>query len=620
MELIDYFQTFNLYNLSIFILFLFLMDYSGYKLAQIFNISKDFRIVNWLIGTGFFVFIWFILHMFIPFNPIFVALSLSILTLITFILPIKYSFSGLFKNKFELIILIIFLIPFLKISFFRLSLPPRLWDEMAYHFYSPVRLFNETQWNFDSPIRQNQFDFYMMLPRSVDTMYIIIFALTKTYATAQLLHFLIFISTILISSTFVKKMAGKSGAIIFLFTILFLYPELLFDSQIGYIDVATASFAILSLLSLFNFLKKQDVSNMRTAVLFSAIAIGVKYTLLSYIASIWLITIILILFKNKSNVVQIIKSNKSLYISELLPLSIISTIWGGYWYIKNLVYTGNLIYPFSLLCRSCSIGTDKLQGWGYLDFNFQNIPEIIMPLFKNESAFLFIMIFGIFYIFFHKKTIIKKYILLILFTFLLEFLLLSRVGSYTSRFFYHWPIIISMTLSLPFKGVLAFKKKNFSLLFMFFSIFVLTMINFYRTQPIQAKLNSISDNDRWFARGKLSLLDWLKPTIPHMYETVINCGRDHELIKYKIADPNLIWGQYGLTRVYLVNCEYEYIKLKDNAELTYNNIDINLPILSTEECSNQEVTFTNNEMLEFHKLNQMLICERSMTERFTYKK
>ncbi|HCR81166.1 MAG: hypothetical protein UY13_C0002G0317 [Candidatus Pacebacteria bacterium GW2011_GWB1_47_8] len=117
----------------------------------------------------------------------------------------------------------------------------------------------------------------------------------------------------------------------------------------------------------------------------------------------------------------------------------------------------------------------------------------------------------------------------------------------------------------------------------------------------------------------MDLLQWLQPKIPLVYSIVTECGKDQPFKIYYTADPAMIWGDPGLTRVFLVNCHYQFIQLDGNAEKTAENVDKDTPLLSTVNCeSEKENPFIDPRMREYHKLNQLLICDRTETEKFIY--
>ena len=479
MQLIDYFQTFTLINFTIFGVFLLLMDFLGYSIAKILKITTVFRPVYWLIGFALFSFEWFVLHFFMPFRPSLVWLSLIPLVTFAIFTVRKYSLKQFSLFWKEGLVLLFLLVPFAKALFFHTALPPRLWDEMAYHFYSPMRVDKEVSWNFSHPLQSGEFDFYMMLPRTIDVMYILIFSITHTYATAQLLHLLIVLSSILVVSKFFSEKGGLLPAVVFQFLFLFLNTELLFDATTGYIDSATAAIVILPLVALFLYVQKPTAKNLMTTVLLSSLSMGTKYTALSFLASSWLIALLLVLLTNSKIIDQVIKNKKKILLVSLNTLGVllvVSVLFGGYWYLKNMIMTGNPTHPFTFFCQACSLGTAKLQGWGYLDFSVENIVEIFYPLFHlfRDLVFLFFLsIVLLFYFSWKNKT--KDWQLLILAAggVLLEVLLVSRVGNYATRFFYHWFILTSFIFSLPF---LFFKQKNAKDILIIFGLFLSAVV------------------------------------------------------------------------------------------------------------------------------------------------
>lgn len=89
MLLANYFSTLNIANLAVFLLAYFIFDATGFNFAQIIKAQKYLRQVFWIWGLSFYVFIWFILHFYIPFLPKFVWASLLILGIVNLPLFLK---------------------------------------------------------------------------------------------------------------------------------------------------------------------------------------------------------------------------------------------------------------------------------------------------------------------------------------------------------------------------------------------------------------------------------------------------------------------------------------------------------------------------------------------------
>jgi len=602
------------------------MDVLGYKIAKIFNVSNSFRSVFWIIGSSFFVFIWFLLHFFISFHPSYIWISLvSILVIFTAIKK-EYSLGSIFKNYKEILLLLLLLIPFAKTVFYKTSLPPREWDEMAYHFYSPQKLNSELVWNFQSPIYAGELDWFLMLPRTIETTFVIVFSITKTYATAKLLNTLIYLSMIVAVSSFLRKQNGMLSVLIFQLVTLHFSPDILYAANTGYIDTATASFGLISLIGLFKLIKKPDLKNFKIAVLFSAIALGTKYSIIAFILASWIISLLIIHFENKHFLKRIAKFINKYPKIAFFRFGLITALiiaGGGYWYLKNLILAGNPIFPFSFfpcsVCHEYSINP-ILLGWGYLDFNLKNFPEILEQTFDQDWLKFIIFFTSALYVFMNKNNYLKKLILLIIGGYILEYLLLGKIANYNYRFFTYWPIIISIALALPYDKSISLKSKKYA----YISLAILTTVIFYHSASKQTIANDhimIDDKDRFFANRETNLSRWLQIQIPTMYEFVNECGMAGDLKTFQTFDPNIRMGKDGLAKIFLVNCKFEFPQLGGTVEETFVQLDNTLPLFSTEECSPDKTNpYDYEPETQYYELNQLIVCDREESEKFVYTK
>src|SRR3989344_7971774 len=201
MPLSEYFQPLNPATISLFFLIFFSFDLWGTFIKSLFSKRQldSSRIINWLIGLGFFSLLWFLLRFFLPPSQLRIALTILVLDLIT--LP-HYLRAGELKKlavawwplKFPLLVIA----PFLPAVFIKASLPPYYSDEMAYHFISPAQLAHLTTWRFDG-------NFYPNLPQVFDSFFTLSFVLTKTYSVARLTHFAILVTAFLFAYATLKK-------------------------------------------------------------------------------------------------------------------------------------------------------------------------------------------------------------------------------------------------------------------------------------------------------------------------------------------------------------------------------------------------------------------------------
>lgn len=440
-DLGSYFAPLNFYNTLILFIFVFCCEILGYKISSlVVKVIPNFlRGATWLMGLGSVVFLYFISHFFLPYNSF--ALLTILVAIFLFSIPIYVREKGykslvlfLKSNKIPLLITVIVL-PKIVI---KSSLPPYLWDEMAYHYVSPFTLNFEGSWQVLN-------SFYQNLPRLLETLYIALFSLTKTYAVARLVHFTIFVSFLLTMFTYLRQNFGYLTALVCFVSVLFYSENFLLWSTLGYIDVGTTSFVMISLLCFIDFIVAGNSKLIPLGLGFIGMAIGSKYSALTQLLSMALISIYFLLVKIKFNTIK-----RKYFISGMVLLLIL----GGYWYIKNIMFTGNPIYPFLLGCKFESCESVSL---GYTHaFSLPNALYIYKTVFLSNKFFevMFLISSILIVLFGNSKT--RKILFLLLVFVLVEIICVKAISGYESRYFYHWQIIALFILSLPTS--LLFKK------------------------------------------------------------------------------------------------------------------------------------------------------------------
>ena len=111
LQLSNYFQPLNLQTLFYFVLLFFFFDVLGTFLKnKLLKQEKNetSRIINWLLGFGFFIFIWFLISLFIPYqrNPVLISIVLLlVISLPSYIKNREYKtfFRELWSLKLPLI-------------------------------------------------------------------------------------------------------------------------------------------------------------------------------------------------------------------------------------------------------------------------------------------------------------------------------------------------------------------------------------------------------------------------------------------------------------------------------------------------------------------------------------
>lgn len=585
MQLSDFFHPLNIQNLFLFILIVFGFDVVGFFLAQLFHLSHSLRVGFWIIGLGVFVFVWFLLHYFIPFLPEYVSITMLVLTIGG--LPLYIKEKAFFSLVKELVIfpwLFLLLIPFLKPLYFLDSFPPYLWDEMAYHYYSPAQLVSEKKWDYVDPINSDSLNLFAMTPRFLDTAFVLMFAMTKTYATARLLHTSIFLTSILVMSKMLRKYLSFLPALVFTVLALYLNLTVLLGATTGYTDSGTASLLILFLASCVGWLVEKKHSFVLAMIIFGALAMGGKYTSVSFLVAggISLVSMEVLLQKKWLLIsLQMVRSHRQKLVRSGLKQSftilLLMLVFGGYWYIKNYLVSGNPIYPFLFHCWKgvlhCGVKNDFFASWT-IALAPQNYQVIIESIFQHYSLYV-ATVFGLTLALF-GSIILKKWSLFILSLFLpltiiVEVFISAGVSGFELRYFSHWLFFVPLLLALPFHLFSLLRQKGietFSRVTLVICVFLFSGVLLFQAYPLMVtniininKLERLTDNDRWFARGKMSFEQWIDPVMPHMHPLISWCGEKRVTpIQLFTADPKLLYWTEGLMKIYLVNCQLNYIK------------------------------------------------------------
>jgi hypothetical protein len=646
MNLLAYFSPFNVYNISMFFLAVMIFDATGVLLASKLKFPDFLRMINWVFGLAPFVGLWFVLHLFIPFSPNFVMVSLISLGVIT--LPyyfFKMKYLSLFKQIIVFPFPLLFLLPIFKSLFFLTSLPPYQWDELAYHFYAPAMLATEQTWPFVKPYSCNCWGLYEMIPHFLETAFTLFLSLTSTYATSRLLHLAIFISVVSVVGVFLKRNFNLLVAILFVFFAYYLNPTLLTSSTLGYIDSAVSTLAVLYLVTGVNFLITKQKGDLLAAVAIASIALAIKYSVLSFIAAATLILGIFALIMHRSEIANWMRKKDKLNASSLKLIAVLAAtalVFGGYWYVKNAVITGNPIYPFLFSCKpefKCGAQEEFFAGWS-IPFEWKNFQVIQNDLFVGflnvaqlfNIAAIATPILGI--IFKKKRLVILS--LAISATLLAEVFLTSKVTSYVGRYFLHWGFLIPLVLALPFTITIKWSAPKLwytvSLVFFLAYSYKTYQIPYLISRAQMDKIRSesyVAPEYRNYARYRYSLTEWIHDIFPNTDELILWCGESRPMTKLLVADPSLIWSSYeGMMRGFLVNCEMIVLPVVEPADRDkyIENLKQKYPdayIASFDTC-HPDVPTLDEAAYDFsyrnhYELNQKLICPRIPVRESMYK-
>ncbi len=442
----SFFAPLNFFNTSIFLLYIGCCEVIGYRLTRLFvkEIPFFLRGAIWLLGFGIIVFVYFLSHFFVPLSyptVFFILIILMLLSAKFYVDEMGYkSVLGFLKNNTTSLIIILTILP---IIFVKSSLPPYMWDEMAYHYISPYTLYFEKVWNFGN-------GFYQNLPRVLDTGYVSLFSLTKTYAVARLLSFTIFITFLITAYSFIKERFGLVAATAFFVLTLFYKENFLLWSTFGYVDIGTMSFVMIGFFLLLDYFFDKKIESLQFGLAFFGMAVGSKYSALTQFLTFFVFSVF-ILIRNKGA--------KFLLNKKLLVGLILFFVLGGYWYFKNLIVTGNPIYP---ILFGCKFPVCESIDFGYTTpLIFSNILAIFSRVFLGQIFLERAFMASVILLFTIGDIKAKKTTIFVLVFVAVEILFVRNITGYDGRYFYHWPILAILVVILPtsvLKGVGAFKK------------------------------------------------------------------------------------------------------------------------------------------------------------------
>lgn len=534
MQLSDYFQPLNLTTFAQYLLLLISFDLSGTfaKSLLIKRQSDDSRIINWLIGLGLFSFVWFLIRFFLPPNQFHVAMSILILDLIA--LP-HYLKAGEFKRLivscWRLRFPFLIIIPFLPAVFIKASLPPYYSDEMAYHFISPSQLAHISTWHFDG-------DFYPNLPQVFDLFFVLVFALTKTYSVARLFIFSTLVTAILFTFSFLKVGFGRLTAYFFVFTLFSIPQAIVHISTIGYVDIPTYSFMLIGVIFLIDFLNSSNHLSAYLSSIFWGLALGTKYTSLSAFTAILPIFFMVL---------------PKIRLKGTIAMFFLVLIFGGYWYIKNLIAYGNPLYP---MFGDSSI---PFTGNWTTPINLTNLKEILGELFpQNILLQLFILISPIL-VFFNKSKKIKTISLFLIVTVILELIILKNFSGFYGRYHQHLQLWFLLLLAIQLSNSYLYRWQTLIVSSAFLILIVSTVGTYLYAIKMTYHPSVLTSQEVNYAIGRINIYSWVKAELPRVYDVIRWCeSPPGGEISIRFIDPDMIWYEKeGYMRSFLTNCYLE---------------------------------------------------------------
>lgn len=615
LTLSEYFQPLNFVTLTYFTLIFLAFDIIGtFAKGLIIELKKnkddETRILNWIIGLGLFVFVWFVLGFMIPpkGNPVLYSLIiLSVISLPTYIKQKKYV--ELFKLFWSLRLPILIILPFLPAVFVKASLPPYYSDEMAYHFYSPADVNALGVWRYNGGLYSN-------LPRLFDTFFILIFSITKTYSVVRLFHFTVMATSMLFAFVSLKKNFGILTGLLFVFSFFSIPDDIIFVSTLGFVDIATISFMLMGFLTSINYLINFDSKSIVLSTIFWAMALGTKYTPITSVLS-FAVPFLLITIKNKKEFLKLVKPK------FVLILVVIFLIFGGYWYVKNFYFYGNPIYPFIFKCYRfasewCGASSSFFE-WT-TPITRANLWPIMESLFPKNKVLQYFILGAPLLMLLNTKEKNKKISLLIAASLIIELLILKRFAGFYARYQQHMQLWALVLLAIQLSNTYKYKLLKIFSTLLFIVLAYNLIVSYVKTVGYTNSLRFLNWTEINYSIGKIDIYEWINLKMPRMIGAVRWCEAPTSGKFTPIArlDPDMIWYEEdGFMRSFLTNCNYENppldgIKLED-FYTTAKNLKLQFWTATPNKCMPQnEVvkkhTYESDKELYLRRLNNLVVC------------
>lgn len=600
----NFFSPLNLTNILIYLLLIVFFDMFGSFIKR--NIDRnnetDSRVLNWLIGLGGFLFIWFILSLFIAYTKINIIISITVLTLVSFPNYIqKKEYKTLLVEIRKCLVPLLIILPFLPSVFVKASLPPYYGDEMAYHYIAPSALLTLDRIKYTGGL-------YADLPRNLNLFWEIIFSLTKTYSIARLFHFSIFVTSMLFAYRFISKNFGKLAGFLLVFIFFSIPQDIILTSTLGYIDVGAFSFLFIALISAVGYLIFENKTYLYLSLIFWGLNLGTKYTGITNFVS-FLIVFAVIYFARIKTI------REKILVKDLLIGATIFICFGGYWYIKNFILYGNPIFPFLFKCwgnhfEPCPQTSGFFGDWT-VKVNFSNFGTILSQLLPRNKILMAGALVNVPFLFWLDRRKIKDILIFIYSTIFLEFIFLKYSSGFYARYQQHLQlyILLAIVLTLTYK----YKDKTINLIRKIVLVFIIASSVFYYMFNLYYSLSRyfVKDYEIKYALNQINIYDWIHVNFPDMEGTIKWCDRkDTSLIKLARFDPDLIWFTHdGLSRVFMMNCIFE-----NPGDFNENHIKEDFWITSINKCVKdkdiyRKYPYEQDYQYNFRKLNNKLICE-----------
>ncbi len=437
--------------ISVFILFSCL-GYGSVLLKKIINDKEESFVLSFVFGCGVLALLTFFVGI-IGFLFKEVLIFILLIGTILGILNIKtFLDADILKPKFKFFQLVFFLV-FLYTALINLlgCLTPETFFDSQFYLLGVLN-----QWRHEHKMFFNQYINASLFPFNINMLYLVALVLNNDIS-AKIIHWFCGILCCWTVYVFVKKYFSKTTALVAVL-IFYTVPTLMAVSWKTAIELGIAMFETAAVFCMIEYIAKNEKKYLILSGIFWGFALGSKYLVLLEFFSISLAFVLFNFFYKK---------NFSSVLKEYLLFLAIALIFCSPWYLRNLVLTGNSVFPF--FAHKIGFIKPRVVGSIFADppnpkFSFKNYFLFLWPLslgqLQQESypGGIFLVFLPFLFLF---KNVDKKIKFLCLYVFLCLILWIT-IGRFYLRYFI--PV-------LPFVGLIYsyfISENNLSKNFKFF--------------------------------------------------------------------------------------------------------------------------------------------------------
>jgi hypothetical protein len=235
------------------------------------------------------------------------------------------------------LLLVLYLILIFALTLLLTLAPPSAndYDSLVYHLAAPAQYLRVGR------IIELPYDHHSYFPFLTEMLFALGLA-WKGPVLAKLFHWLMLplccMGLIAMGSRHFSRRAGLLAAALFA-TI----PLVQIEATTAYVDLSLCAFVLLAFLCFANWLESRDGWWLGWSGVFCGFALGVKYS--GALFFLWLLawaSAVFLLDRKRTA-----SMSERLALKPIMVFTVISILIGGGWYLRNIFWTGNPVYPFA---------------------------------------------------------------------------------------------------------------------------------------------------------------------------------------------------------------------------------------------------------------------------------